>query len=86
MRRQNNALQTTVNNSDVEKPSKDIKSFEYVQCDYVASCKVSLKKHIEKEHIMIPQIDGLDDKNDFEEKSVQTETSLLRRLHADPSR
>ena len=50
---------------------------EQLQCDqndYRASCKVSLNKHIAKEHNVIPQIDGLTEYNAaLEEKSVQTE-------------
>ena len=36
-------------------------SFKCDQCDLEANCKVSLKKHIEREHKIIPQIDGFDD-------------------------
>ena len=31
------------------------------QCDFEANCKVSLRKHTEKEHQAIPQLDGLND-------------------------
>ena len=36
-------------------------SFKCDQCDFEANCKVSLRKHTEKEHQVIPQLDGLND-------------------------
>ena len=48
-------------------------SFQCAQCDYEANCKVSLRKHMEKQHTFIPQIDGLVDIKPSEERSSQTE-------------
>jgi hypothetical protein len=46
------------------------------QCDYQANCKVSLRKHVGKKHLVIPQIDGLEDLRPSEEKSSQTEVQV----------
>ena len=43
------------------------------QCDFKVNCKVKLRKHIEKEHKVIPQLDGVNDNNHSEERSSQTE-------------
>ena len=42
------------------------------QCDYEANCKVSLRKHVGREHQEIPQIDGFDELKVSEDKSSQT--------------
>ena len=46
------------------------------QCDYQANCKVSLRKHVGKKHLVISQIDGLEDVKPSEEKSSQTEVQV----------
>ena len=51
-------------------------SLECDQCDFHANCKVSLRKHIAKEHKSIPQLDGVFDKCHmklYDDKESQTE-------------
>ena len=51
-------------------------SLECDQCDFHANCKVSLRKHIAKEHKSIPQLDGVFDECHmklYEGKESQTE-------------
>ena len=58
--------------------SQEIETFQCDQCDYRANCKVSLNKHIAKEHKVIPQIDGLNEYPAFEDKSLHTEDLNVR--------
>ena len=48
------------------------------QCDFKVNCKVKLRKHIEKEHKVIPQLDGVNDNNHSEERSSQTDIVKLK--------
>ena len=59
-------------NSSARNQSSEI-SFKCDQCDLEANCKVSLRKHMEKEHKVIPQLDGFEDDISKEENSSQTE-------------
>ena len=53
-------------------------SFKCDQCDHEANCKVSLRKHIGKEHKMIPQLDGMLEVETTNEKASQTEVKNVK--------
>ena len=55
-------------------------SFNCDQCQHQANCKASLRKHVGKEHKLIPQLDGLDDSNSVKETSSQTEDSNIKEV------
>ena len=67
-------LLTKSDTTDSTKPSKENNTSEKVDnqeeslkceiCDMKPKCKVSLGKHIKKEHSVIPQFDGLEDSED----------------------
>ena len=52
------------------------------QCDYEANCKVSLRKHIGREHQAIPHIDGFDELKVSEDKSSQTIDAKVKHSEA----
>ena len=56
-KRKQKFLEQKKNQSSTNELSKE--SFECDQCEYQANCKVSMRKHIAKEHILIPQLDGV---------------------------
>ena len=63
-----------------QKKTSSETSFKCDQCDLEVNCKVSLRKHIEKHHKVIPQLDGLEDGNSEEEKSSQTEGLNVKKV------
>ena len=66
-------------NSSVRNKTSD-SSFKCDQCDLEANCKVSLRKHIEKEHKIIPQIDGFDDDTSEKKESSETESVDVKQV------
>ena len=50
-------------------------SFKCDQCDFESNCKVILRKHILKEHKLIPQLDGLTD-NEIVEKPLDVSSQM----------
>ena len=59
------------NMSSANKELSDI--FKCDQCEYEVNCKVNLRKHIGKNHSVIPQLDGSNDFKPSEDKSSQTD-------------
>ena len=55
-------------------------SFRCEQCDHKANCKVSLRKHIGKEHKTIPQLDGFEDIKSVTENFSQTESINVKEI------
>ena len=53
-------------------------SFNCDECDHKANCKVSLRKHIERYHKMIPQLDGQLEEETVDEKASQTEAKSVK--------
>ena len=49
--------------------------FQCDQCDYQVNCKVVMTNHVEKEHRVIPQIDGLEDPECKKEDNTKEETT-----------
>ena len=55
-------------------------SFKCDQCDHEANCKVSLRKHMGKDHKKIPQIDGFEDINSVDENISQNESINVKEV------
>ena len=66
-----------------QKKSSSKTSFKCDQCVHDANCKVSLRKHIDKHHKMIPQLDEFDNGNSVEEKSSQTEGLSVKKFEVE---
>ena len=53
----------TFNNSEgsslVYSSTKEVETIQCDHCDYQVNCKVNMRKHMDKEHTVIPQLDGL---------------------------
>ena len=47
--------------SKVETSIQELETFQCDHCDYQVNCQVLLRKHMDKEHKLIPQLDGLED-------------------------
>ena len=47
--------------SNVETSIQELETFQCDHCDYQVNCQVLLRKHMDKEHKLIPQLDGLKD-------------------------
>ena len=78
LKRKAEVLKTTEVNADMEKSSQDVKTHQCDVCDIKAINKTSLRQHMEKEHSVIPQFDGLNDVEAHEEKSSQTKIVIVK--------
>ena len=47
--------------SKVENSIQEVEPVQCHHCDYQVNCKVLMRKHMDKEHTVIPQLDGLED-------------------------
>ena len=63
----------------VRKPTCNT-SFKCDQCDHEANCEVGLRKHIGRDHKVIPQIDGINDISSADEKSSPTKEIKFREV------
>ena len=45
---------------------RELETFQCDHCDYQVNCQVLLRKHMDKEHKLIPQLDGLEDSSSKE--------------------
>ena len=61
MKKKYELVSKSCDNSEVETSIQGSKTFNCDKCDYQDNCKVSMIKHVDKEHKVIPQIDGLED-------------------------
>ena len=44
----------------MDNSTKEVETFQCDHCDYQVNCKVIMSKHMDKEHTVIPQLDGLE--------------------------
>ena len=61
LKKKSELVSKSCDNSEVETSIQGSETFNCDQCDYQDNCKVSMIKHVDKEHKVIPQIDGLED-------------------------
>ena len=80
LRRNAERKQKFLDKKNISSATKELSEsyFQCDQCDYEANCKVGLRKHMEKQHTLIPQIDGLVDIKTSEERSSQTENTKVK--------
>ena len=61
LKKKSELVSKSCDNSEVETSIQGSETFNFDKCDYQDNCKVSMIKHVDKEHKVIPQIDGLED-------------------------
>ena len=61
MNTKSEAATKSEDSSEMETYIQESETFQCDQCDYQVNCKVAMRKYVEKEHKVIPQIDGLED-------------------------